>query len=62
MTKNSFPTKKIHLILASLVLFFLLLPTAATAEEETIASKNFTLKSHNGLNIKLSELRGQVIL
>jgi len=44
-----------------LFVFFLLLGTASAA---TIQGKapNFTLKSNTGKNIKLSELRGQVVL
>jgi peroxiredoxin len=44
-----------------LFLLFTLVSTNLSANEISSAAANFTLKSHNGKNIKLSELRGQVI-
>jgi len=45
-----------------LVVSLTLFTNLSNAEEKTIPAENFTLKNQHGKNIKLSELRGQVVL
>ncbi len=57
MSKKMFPMIKRILLMVCVSMFML---TAVQAESEM--APNFTLKSRSGKNIKLSELRGQVIM
>ena len=47
---------------AFLVVSLMLFSSLTKAEEKATAAENFTLKNQHGKNIKLSELRGQVVL
>ena len=59
-TNGSSETVLARLLLCLLIAFF---SVGLQAEEnEKSIAPNFTLKSHQGKNIKLSELRGQVIM
>lgn len=46
----------------SLLIISNMTPSAVSAEDEKQLAQDFTLKSNSGKNIKLSELRGQVIM
>jgi len=62
MQNLSFQMRLIKNILLCLVFSLSLFSNLTLAEEEEKKlAENFTLKSQNGINIKLSELRGQVI-
>lgn len=50
------------IIHTSILLLALIWHASSNAQEEPKQAINFTLKSHTNINIKLSELRGQVIL
>jgi len=52
----------LRLITGSILAGTLLLPATTSAENLSGQAPNFTLKSDNGKNIKLSELRGQVVM
>ena len=58
MKNNIFKT----LFLTCLTLLFTTTITYAAAEKLSGKAANFTLKSHSGKNIKLSELRGEVVM
>jgi len=64
MTRNiQLRSKKLSHVTLCLLIFTFIVPQTAYATDESIpAAKNFTLKSQSGKNIKLSELRGQVIM
>ncbi|MDH5611411.1 MAG: TlpA family protein disulfide reductase [Gammaproteobacteria bacterium] len=51
-----------HSLSAILFILFTLVSANSSANETSVEAPNFTLKSNNTKNIKLSELRGQVVL
>lgn len=64
MTRNirSQGKKLIHVTLSLMILVFMVSQTVYAQDKPTLTAQNFTLKSHSGKNIKLSELRGQVVM
>jgi len=64
MTRNiqSHGKKLIHVTLCLMILIFLAPQTVYATDNPIQPAQNFTLKSHSGKNIKLSELRGQVVM